>query len=190
MRCRMTPTSSARLRPARLSGHPGRRPAQGGTSKRGTGRSGGGLTGKTVTVADAPGHLVRFVPLPGRARDLVGMPDLLEGLEFGALTGDGALDADWLVDEVERRGAGMCHGGDAIEAEPFDAAGPRRGDVQMAASGGEFPCENRGVPGDRDAVRQARQDRREPCGRDSSRCRGDGRETVVNGPYFIRVCVK
>ena len=73
MRCRMTRTLSARLRTARLSGRPGRRPSQGGgTSKQGTGCSGGGLTSKTVAVADAPGHLVRFVPLPGRARGLAG----------------------------------------------------------------------------------------------------------------------
>ncbi|MCY4290851.1 MAG: hypothetical protein OXC72_03715, partial [Roseovarius sp.] len=37
MRCRMIPTSSARLRTARLSRRTGRRPAQGGTSKRGIG---------------------------------------------------------------------------------------------------------------------------------------------------------
>ena len=78
-----------------------------GASKQGIGRSGGGLTSRTVAVTDALGYLVRFVPLPGRARDLSGMPDLLGGLEFGALIGDRAFDADWLVDEVERRGAGM-----------------------------------------------------------------------------------
>ena len=45
----------------------------------------------------------------------------------------------------------MCHGGDVIEEEPFGAPGPRRrGDVQMASPGREFPCENRGVPGDCD----------------------------------------
>ncbi|MCY3983474.1 MAG: hypothetical protein OXE85_06110 [Roseovarius sp.] len=152
MRCRITPTSGTFLRTARLSRRTGRRPAQGGTSKQGIGRSGGGLTGKTVAVTDAPGHLARFAPLQGRARDLAGMPDLLGGLEFGALIGDGALDADWPAGEVERRGAGMCHGGDAIEAEPFGASGPRRGDVQMASPGREFPCENRGVPGDCDTI--------------------------------------
>ncbi|MCY4316116.1 MAG: hypothetical protein OXC66_08370 [Roseovarius sp.] len=47
------------------------------------------MTGKTVAVTGAPGHLVRFVPLPGQARDISGIPDLLEGLEFRALTGDG-----------------------------------------------------------------------------------------------------
>ena len=49
-----------------------------------------------------------------------------------------------------RGGAPGCDGGDAIEAEPFGAPGPRRGDVQMASLGREFPCENRGVPGDCD----------------------------------------
>ena len=63
------------------------------------------MTSKIVAVTDALGYLVRFVLLPGQAHDLAGMPDLLEGLEFGALVGDKAFDADWLVDEVERRGA-------------------------------------------------------------------------------------
>ena len=38
------------------------------------------------------------------------MPDLLGGLEFGSLIEDRAFDADWPAGEVERRGAGMCHG--------------------------------------------------------------------------------
>ena len=63
------------------------------------------MTSKIVAVTDALGYLVRFVLLPGQAHDLAGMPDLLEGLEFGALIGDKAFDADWLVEEVERRGA-------------------------------------------------------------------------------------
>ena len=63
------------------------------------------MTSKIVAVTDALGYLVRFVLLPGQAHDLAGMPDLLEGLEFGALVGDRAFDADWLVEEVERRGA-------------------------------------------------------------------------------------
>ena len=103
MRCRMTPTSSTFLRTARLSRRTGRRPAQGGDLETGHWPLRRGLTGKTVAVTDAPGHLVRFAPLPGRARGLAGMPDLLGGLEFGALIGDGALDADWLVGEVGRR---------------------------------------------------------------------------------------
>ena len=50
-----------------------------------------------MAVVDALGYLVRFVPLPGQAHDLTGVPDLLEGLPFGALVGDKASDADWLL---------------------------------------------------------------------------------------------
>ena len=54
---------------------------------------------------DALGYVVRFVILPGQAHDLAGVPALLEDLPFGALVGDRAFDADWLLEEVERRGA-------------------------------------------------------------------------------------
>ncbi|MCY3985231.1 MAG: hypothetical protein OXE85_15100, partial [Roseovarius sp.] len=133
-----------------------------GTSKQGIGRSRGGLTSRTVAVTDALGYLVRFVLLPGQAHDLAGMPDLLEGLEFGALIGDRAFDADWPAGEVERRGARITTGRCA------------NGVIRLRIS-----CRNQGVPGDRDTIRQ---DGRELCGRDSSRCRSDRRETVVNRP--------
>ena len=48
---------------------------------------------------------MRFMILPGQAHDLAGVPDLLEGLPFGALIGDKAFDAKWLPGEVEARGA-------------------------------------------------------------------------------------
>ena len=74
-----------------------RRPAHGGTSKQGIGRSRGGLASKVVAVVDALGYLVRFVILPGQAHDLAGVPALLEDLGYGALIGDKAFDADWLI---------------------------------------------------------------------------------------------
>ena len=43
--------------------------------------------------------------LPGKATDLAGVPALLEDLRFGAFVGDKAFDADWLLEEVEGRGA-------------------------------------------------------------------------------------
>ena len=58
-----------------------------------------------MAVVDALGFLVRFMILPGQAHDLAGVPDLLEGLPFGALIGDKAFDAKWLLGEVEARGA-------------------------------------------------------------------------------------
>ena len=48
---------------------------------------------------------MRFVILPGQSHDLVGVPDLLEDLRFGALVGDRAFDADWLLGEVAGRRA-------------------------------------------------------------------------------------
>ncbi len=54
---------------------------------------------------DALGCLVRFVILPGQAHDLVGVPALLEDLSFGALIGDKAFDADWLIEEIGDSGA-------------------------------------------------------------------------------------
>ena len=79
--------------------------AIGGTRRQGIGRSRGGLTSKVVAITDALGYAVRFVILPGQAHDLPGVPKLLKGLSFGAVVGDRAFDADWLVKELDRRGA-------------------------------------------------------------------------------------
>ncbi len=54
---------------------------------------------------DALGYPVRFVILPGQAHDLTGVAELLEDLRFGALTGDKAFDAEWLLEKVEESGA-------------------------------------------------------------------------------------
>ncbi len=58
-----------------------------------------------MAIVDALGYLVRFVTLPGQAHDLVGVPALLQDLGTGALIGDKAFDADWLLAEVEESGA-------------------------------------------------------------------------------------
>ncbi len=79
--------------------------ARKGGQNQGTGRSRGGLTTRTVAVVDALGYLVRFTILPGQAHDLQGVPELLDGLEFGAFVGDRAFDADWLLEDLEGRGA-------------------------------------------------------------------------------------
>ncbi len=71
----------------------------------GTGRSRGGLTTRTVAVVDALGYLVRFRIPAARAHDLQGMPGLPGGLEFGAFVGDRAFDADWLLEDLDGRGA-------------------------------------------------------------------------------------
>ena len=42
----------------------------------------GGVTTKSDARVDAPGHLVRFVLLPGQARDMNGAAPLIKGASF------------------------------------------------------------------------------------------------------------
>ena len=63
------------------------------------------MTTKIVALVDALGNLVRFVLLPGQAHDLKGVEPLIEGVCFGALLGDKAFDANWLLAELDERGA-------------------------------------------------------------------------------------
>ena len=60
---------------------------KGGVGRQGIGHSRGGLTSKIVAVVDALGYLVRFVILPGQASHLAAVPELPEGLSFGAQIG-------------------------------------------------------------------------------------------------------
>ena len=48
---------------------------------------------------------MRFVLLPGQRHDSVGVAPLIGGIDFGALLGDKAFDADWLRADLEARGA-------------------------------------------------------------------------------------
>jgi transposase len=48
---------------------------------------------------------VRFVLLPGQRHDSVGVAPLIGGIDFGALLGDKAFDADWLRADLDARGA-------------------------------------------------------------------------------------
>ena len=51
------------------------------------------------------GNLVRFVLLPGQRHDTVGVPPLIEGIAFGGLIADKAFDANWLIADLNHRGA-------------------------------------------------------------------------------------
>ncbi len=50
-------------------------------------------------------HAVRFVLLPGQRHDTVGVAPLIQGVEFDAFVADKAFDANWIVDELNERGA-------------------------------------------------------------------------------------
>ena len=54
---------------------------------------------------DALGNLVRFLLLPGQAHDMKGIVPLIKGVSFDALLADKAFDADWLLQDLDERGA-------------------------------------------------------------------------------------
>ena len=59
----------------------------------------------TCLVIDALGNLVRFLLLPGQAHDMKGVAPLNRGVSFDALPADKAFDADWLLQDLNQRGA-------------------------------------------------------------------------------------
>ena len=54
---------------------------------------------------DALGNLVRFLLLPGQAHDMKGVAPLIKGVSFDALLADKAFDAEWLLQDLDQRGA-------------------------------------------------------------------------------------
>jgi transposase len=63
------------------------------------------MTTKILALTDALGNLVRFVLLPGQRFDTIGVPPLIEGVEFGALIADKAFDSNDIIAELNKRGA-------------------------------------------------------------------------------------
>ena len=51
------------------------------------------------------GNLVRFELLAGQRYDTIGVAPLIEGAEFGGLIADKAFDANWIIAELNERGA-------------------------------------------------------------------------------------
>ena len=58
-----------------------------------------------MALVDALGNLVKFLLLPGQAHDMKGVAPLIEGVSFDALLADIAFDTDWLLQDVDARGA-------------------------------------------------------------------------------------
>ncbi|MFC3428609.1 MULTISPECIES: IS5 family transposase [Sphingobium] len=79
--------------------------AKGGPQGQAIGRSKGGMTTKILALTDALGNLVRFELLPGNRYDTIGVAPLIDGIEFGALLGDKAFDSNWIVQDLDQRGA-------------------------------------------------------------------------------------
>lgn len=63
------------------------------------------MTTKVLALTDALGNLVRFKLLPGQRSEITGVPDLIDGLDFGAMLADKAFDANALREELDNRDA-------------------------------------------------------------------------------------
>ena len=88
-----------------MSGFTGTARAQKGDSKSGHWPFQRGLTTKILALCDALGNLVRFVLLPGQRHDTAGVAPLIRGIEFNGLIADKAFDANWIIDDLNARGA-------------------------------------------------------------------------------------
>ena len=66
------------------------------------------------------GNLVRFELLPGNRYDTVGVEPLIKGINFGGLLADKAFDANWIIDELNERGAMICISQHPRRAEPLN----------------------------------------------------------------------
>lgn len=89
------------------------------------GRSRGGITSKTPEMCDALGKLVDFVLLPGQRHDIIGVAELIKGWTFDGFIADKTFDVNWIVYEMERRGAD-----DVISRHPNRTA-PREIDKEV-----------------------------------------------------------
>ncbi len=66
------------------------------------------MTTKILALTDALGNLIRFELLPGNRYDTMGVAPLIHGVDFGGLLADKAFDANWIIDELNERGAKIC----------------------------------------------------------------------------------
>ncbi|MBW6494561.1 MAG: IS5 family transposase [Burkholderiaceae bacterium] len=82
--------------------------SKGGPQSQAIGKSKGGWTTKILALTDALGNLVRFVLLPGHRFDTVGVAPLIDGISFDAMLADKAFDSNWIIAEMNARGALIC----------------------------------------------------------------------------------
>jgi transposase len=59
-------------------------------------------------LTDALGNLVRFVLMPGHRFDTFGVAPLIKGITFDAVLADKAFDSNWIIAEMNDRGAVIC----------------------------------------------------------------------------------
>jgi hypothetical protein len=94
-----------------------------------------GLTTKIVALTDALGCLVRFVLLPGQRYDTVGVAPLIADIEFGGLIADKAFDSNWIIEDMNERGAQIV----LPAPTAYQAAPDRCRTLKMAPPDRELP---------------------------------------------------
>jgi transposase len=78
------------------------------------------MTTKILALTDALGNLVRFELLPGHRFDTVGVEPLIEGIQFGGLIADKAFDSDWIIENLNERGAKIVISQHPRRSKPLD----------------------------------------------------------------------
>ena len=78
------------------------------------------MTPKILALTDALGNLVRFNLLPGQRFDTVGVEPLISNIEFGGLIADKAFDSDWIIENLNERGAKIVISQHPRRSKPLD----------------------------------------------------------------------
>ena len=78
------------------------------------------MTTKILALTDALGNLVRFELLPGQRYDTVGVAPLIEDIDFGGLIADKAFDSNWIIEDMNERGAQIVISQRPQRAHPLD----------------------------------------------------------------------
>ena len=69
---------------------------------------------------DALGNLVRFVLMPANRYDTVGVAPLINGVDIGAMLADKAFDSNWIIEDMNQRGAKIVISQQPQRLEPLD----------------------------------------------------------------------
>jgi len=77
------------------------------------------MTTKILALTDALGNLVRFILLPGQRFDTVGVPPLLDGIDFDGLIADKAFDSNSIIADLHERGAKIVISQHPRRAQPL-----------------------------------------------------------------------
>ncbi len=78
------------------------------------------MTTKILALTDALGNLVRFHLLAGQRHDTVGVAPLIEDLDFAGLIADKAFDSNWIIEDMNDRGAQIVISQRPQRSDPLD----------------------------------------------------------------------